>query len=109
MHSSYWRCFALAAVVCRLAAQTFEVASVKPAVPQPPERRAFTMLRGGPGTQDPDRITYTNATLMQLITRAWDLRSFQIFGPAWIENERYDITAKIPAGTNKEQFGVMLQ
>ncbi len=33
----------------------------------------------------------------------------QVLGPPWIDSERYDIVAKVPAGATKEQVNVMLQ
>jgi uncharacterized protein (TIGR03435 family) len=33
----------------------------------------------------------------------------QISGPGWIDREKYDIVAKVPPGTSKEQFQKMLQ
>lgn len=35
--------------------------------------------------------------------------SNQISGPDWLAIERYDIEAKVPAGTTPDQFGLMLQ
>ncbi|HYW48921.1 MAG TPA: TIGR03435 family protein [Bryobacteraceae bacterium] len=87
---------------------SFEVASVKPAAPQELGRMMMG-FRGGPGTPDPERLTCTNVTLKMLIQNAWDVRSFQISGPASLESEHYDITAKIPKGATKEQFQLMLQ
>ncbi len=65
--------------------------------------------RGGPGTPDPGRITWTNATLKTLLTIAYDVKNYQVNGPAWIDTERYDIVAKVPDGATKEQVNVMWQ
>lgn len=35
--------------------------------------------------------------------------SNQISGPDWLAIERYDIEAKVPAGTTPDQFSLMLQ
>ncbi len=40
---------------------------------------------------------------------AYDLETYQINGPAWMNSERYDIVAKVPAGATKEQVGAMWQ
>ncbi len=66
-------------------------------------------MRGGPGTADPDRIIFTSVTLLSVIVRAYDVKPYQATGPDWMSSERYDITAKIPAGTTKDQFHFMLQ
>jgi uncharacterized protein (TIGR03435 family) len=87
---------------------TFEVASVKPAVP-PANGRMFTMVRGGPGSPDPGQITYSNMAMKFLLTLAYDVKQYQVIGPDWLDSERYDIVAKVPAGTTKEQARVMLQ
>jgi uncharacterized protein (TIGR03435 family) len=86
----------------------FEVASVKPAAPQADGRR-FVGSQGGPGTADPGRVTYTNLALKSLITTAYDVKAYQVVGPGWLEMERFDIVAKIPAGATKEQVNQMLQ
>jgi len=90
------------------ASPQFEVASVKPAAPQA-GRGMMRGMRGGPGTPDPTRITYTNATLTMLLTMAYNVKRYQITAPAWFDSEGYDITAKIPEGTPMAQFRVMLQ
>jgi uncharacterized protein (TIGR03435 family) len=65
------------------------------------------MNRGGPGTSDPSQVTYTSITLKNLLTTAYGVKAFQISGPGWLETERYDVAAKIPPDTSKEQFGLM--
>jgi uncharacterized protein (TIGR03435 family) len=41
--------------------------------------------------------------------RAYDLKDYQIAGPAWMDSERYQIAAKIPAGADRPAMGRMLQ
>jgi uncharacterized protein (TIGR03435 family) len=83
---------------------SFEVASVKPV-------KAGTRigpLRGGPGTNSPGQLSGA-ATLKALLMRAYDLKDYQVAGPAWMDSERYEIAAKIPAGADKAQVSLMLQ
>jgi uncharacterized protein (TIGR03435 family) len=87
---------------------TFEVATVKPAAP-PDGGRIFVGGRGGPGSQDPTRITWNNSTLKTLLGIAYDVKPYQVSGPSWIDSERYDIAAKIPEGATKEQVNIMWQ
>jgi uncharacterized protein (TIGR03435 family) len=86
----------------------FEVASVKPAAP-PTEGRFRIGMSGGPGSADPGQLTYTNVTLKNVLMNAYGVKGYQISGPSWLDSERYDIAAKIPQGTTKEQFMLMLQ
>jgi uncharacterized protein (TIGR03435 family) len=98
---------------------TFEVASIKPADPKsaPVNRSANAQatLRGGPGTADPGRISYANVTLQTVLITAYGADCKvqedcdQVVGPAWLRSSRYDIDAKIPAGTTPDQFRIMLQ
>jgi uncharacterized protein (TIGR03435 family) len=89
--------------------QTFEVASVKPAVIPTARGVYFGPARGGPGTSDPEQITWSYATLMDMLMTAYDVKSFQINGPSWISSERYNVIAKVPEKTTKEQVLVMWQ
>ena len=92
---------------------TFEAASIKPAAPPLTfggDRVMFRFgRRGGPGTADPGRITWNNASLMDILIEAWDVKRFQVIGPDWLGTERFDIVAKVPAGATKEQVRVMWQ
>jgi uncharacterized protein (TIGR03435 family) len=87
---------------------TFEVASIKPAAPQA-MRRLQGSAEGGPGTPDPGRIRLTDMPLRVLIMRAYNLQSFQIAGPAWMDSQRFDIIAKVPDGATKEDARIMFQ
>jgi uncharacterized protein (TIGR03435 family) len=60
-------------------------------------------MRGGPGSADPERIAYANVMLTQLISIAWARDFDQISGPAWIESEKYDVTANVRPGATKQQ------
>ncbi len=88
-----------------VAPPAFEVATVRRANPQ----AVGGGLRGGPGTDDPGRIAYSNLPLLSLLVTAYHMRPFQIFGPDWLKTEKYDVAAKIPDGATETQFEMMLQ
>jgi len=95
-----------------LYSQTFDAASVKPAPPLKPDAQGRTILprpSGGPGTDDPARIRYPYMSLRMLLMTAYDVKTFQIAGPALLDTERFDISATMPPATTKEQFRTMLQ
>jgi uncharacterized protein (TIGR03435 family) len=83
----------------------FEVASVKIS----PSQTGRGSIRGGPGTADPGRTSFTNVSLFNVILRAYDLKAFQLSAPDWLSSERYDITAQVPSGASQEQCNRMLQ
>jgi uncharacterized protein (TIGR03435 family) len=66
-------------------------------------------MQGGPGTSDPSRISYTNLSLNNLISLAYDVGGDQVSGEPWLRTERYDLQATLPADATKEQSRVMLQ
>lgn len=82
---------------------SFEVASVKPAAPC----CAPGQWRGNrPGV---DRLDFQYTTLWYDITYAYGVKSYQVFGPGWLKDARYDIVAKGPAGTHRDQLPQMMQ
>jgi uncharacterized protein (TIGR03435 family) len=81
----------------------FEVASIKPAPLQAPGRVSTGM------SADDGMLRYTNASLSDVIGRAYGVQQNQISGPAWLETERFDISAKIPAGVAKDQIPQMFR
>lgn len=87
----------------------FEAASVKPSAPPDGKFMVFGNGRGGPGSNDPTRIRFTNTSLAQIVARAWDVKNYQVTAPDWLNQERFDIEAKIPEGATKEQVNIMLQ
>jgi uncharacterized protein (TIGR03435 family) len=88
--------------------KTFEVASVKLSGPRRP-LGLEGIIRGGPGSNDPERMLYPFLTLRVLLTLAYSVQPDQVSGPSWIDDTRYDIAAKVPPGVTKQQVNVMLQ
>lgn len=67
----------------------FDVATIKPSQP---EARGSSILVGRGGT---NLFTTTNTSLADLITFAYGMHARQLVNaPAWVESEKYDITAK---------------
>ena len=87
---------------------TFEVASIKPAAPQAMARLQGS-VDGGPGTPTPGRIRFTDMPLRVLIMRAYDVQSFQVSGPSWMDSQRFDVIAKVPDGATRQDARIMLQ
>jgi uncharacterized protein (TIGR03435 family) len=80
---------------------SFEAASVKVAAPTP---------GGGRASASGDTVAYNNTTLMNVLLRAFELKfSGQIAGPSWMFTERYDIVAKAPDNTPREQIPLLLR
>lgn len=112
-----WRGFALL-LVCPLAhgqsteskRLEFEAASLKRSAPPGNGPIRFGAPQGGPGTNDPGRITYTNATLSFLLTASYGLRRNQIVGvQQWMDSDMFDVAATVPHGATKEEANAMLQ
>jgi uncharacterized protein (TIGR03435 family) len=87
---------------------TFEVASVKRADPAA-QKPGSAIMRGGPGTADPERITFISTTLERLLMIAYGVQADQVAGPRWLPVERYAISANVPPGATKSQVQEMLQ
>ena len=81
----------------------FEVASVKPSEPQP-----MGMMKMMAST-DAGMARFSGLSLQDLIRRAYRVKDFQVEGPDWINNTRFDIVAKLPAGAKEDQVPEMLQ
>jgi uncharacterized protein (TIGR03435 family) len=84
----------------------FEVASIKPS---PDAAGMIVTCRGGPGSRDPGLWTCQYLTLSNLVANAWDLRFDELKAPAWTNDVRFHITAKLPSGATREQFREMQQ
>jgi len=96
-------------------ATEFEVVSVKrqmqtPIDPFQPERVVASLpgRTGGPGTRTPDRVRYSQFTLLGLIKEAYDLHPDQVVGPSWLREDHFTVEALLPPGTTKVAFRQML-
>jgi uncharacterized protein (TIGR03435 family) len=94
-------------------APAFEVASVKPSEPITPAMIASGKLHAGMKI-DGKRVDIGNFGMMQLICKAYDVKSYQVSGPSWLKavglsGQRFDIVANLPEGATKEQVPQMLQ
>ena len=87
---------------------SFEVVSIKPSAP-PNVGRFYVGTRGGPGTSDPGRMTFSYVTVARLISQAFDIYPFQLSCPDWLNTERFDVIAKVRDGATKEQIPILLQ
>jgi uncharacterized protein (TIGR03435 family) len=89
----------------------FEVASVKTAV-QPERGPVFCLVPCSPGerlTLVGQRVDIRFMSLHKVIYTAYRLKPYQVKGPDWIETQRFDIIAKIPANASADQIPEMLQ
>jgi uncharacterized protein (TIGR03435 family) len=82
----------------------FEVASVKAA----PERAGQAALIAM--DTDPAMVRYSNVSLKILIAMAYRFDSRLVQGgPAWLDEQPYDLTAKLPPGVSKDRVPEMLR
>jgi uncharacterized protein (TIGR03435 family) len=97
-------CLALAAACAgQIARPAFEVASIRPSAPPADGRLNGQVIRS------PGRISYSYASLQNLLAQAYRIKNFQISGPVWLDSEHFDIEAKLPAGATDDQLPAMLQ
>ena len=107
-------CLALTAIAAF--AQTkpaFEVASIKPAQPLDMAKMMAAVQNGQMpkigAHVDADRAEYTYLDLKSLISLAYAVKPYQITGPDWMANTRFDIIAKLPDKASKDDAPKMLQ
>ena len=91
----------------------FEVATVKPSPPLDMAKlreqiQAGKMPRFGPHVSA-SQAEYIYMPLRDLIANAFQVKTYQINGPAWLATERFDIVAKIPDGASKDDAPKMLE
>jgi uncharacterized protein (TIGR03435 family) len=87
----------------------FEVVSIKPSPPVEPNKGFSVGCNGGPETKDPALFRCQNMDLSNLLTRAYSIMRFQLTGPDWLREQRFDITAKLPEGATKDDLNLMIQ
>lgn len=84
------------------AAQEFEAATIKPSAPYGPQTRFG--VSGGAGT-----ITWSTTSLGILVSTAFEVPPDRIANLQTLPRTAYDVVAKLPAGTTKEQIPGMLR
>jgi uncharacterized protein (TIGR03435 family) len=84
----------------------FEVASVRASVSTGGQLASERERGWGNVT---GRVNLLHIPLRFVLLRVYNLRSYQLSGPAWLETEPFDILANVPAGTPKEQIPLMFQ
>jgi uncharacterized protein (TIGR03435 family) len=91
------------------ASPRFDVASVKPSPPRSPGRASMMNFRGGPGTRYPGRIDWQNISLANFLAVAYNVRSYQIAGPEWMDSAAFDVAATMSTDATTQEFHLMLQ
>jgi uncharacterized protein (TIGR03435 family) len=86
---------------------SFEVASLKPS--PPPRGPAPASCNGGPGSADPGLYICSNANLAFLVEVAFYLKSYQFPSADSLDRTKFEIAAKVPPATTREQLDQMLQ
>jgi uncharacterized protein (TIGR03435 family) len=88
----------------------FEVASVKPS---PPLSTIAAQAQSGKlnirMTIDGSRLELSFISLANMVCMAYKVKPHQISGPDWMSSQLFEIRAKLPEGSNREQIPEMMQ
>jgi len=88
----------------------FEVASIKPAAPDARPGRVAYALNGARINTNPGLLSIRSISLKDLIAAAYGLQAYQISGgPAWVDSDQFEITAKSTNPASREQLLLMLR
>jgi len=87
------------ALALAASSQTFEVASIKPALAQ---ARPSVKV-------DAARVDIAGLSLGDLIRTAYRLKQYELVCPDWMDALKFDVQAKIPEGGSRNQMPEMLQ
>jgi uncharacterized protein (TIGR03435 family) len=85
----------------------FEVATIKPSEPIGGMGGKIAIRIGV--RNDGAMVTYTGMTLKALVQNAYAVKDYQVTGAPWMDEQRFDISAKLPDGATKDQAPEMLQ
>jgi uncharacterized protein (TIGR03435 family) len=94
----------LAIAALTVQAQTFEVASIKLSGP-----KSVRGSDGGPGTKNPERYTFGQATLQDLLAIAYNVEYAQLSSKVPLDRDQFDFAVTISPGASKEQFRAMMR
>lgn len=91
----------------------FEVATIKPSQPMDLAKVAAALQAGGKmpigANIENLRAEYMYLDLKSLMSYAYGVKPYQITGPDWMGATHFDIVAKMPEGSKKEDAPKMLQ
>lgn len=90
----------LFSVLPAAAQPAFEVASIKPSSAD--GSHSGTHSNNG-------RISMDNLSIKQLILTAYNIQNHQYSGPAWLDDERYNIEAKADTKVDQKEMQAMMQ
>ena len=77
----------------------FDAASIRPTK----DRRDESMV------VNPGGIIYSRVSLNDCIEAAFGIKRYQISGPAWLESDRFDISARAEGNHSRDEIMTMLQ
>ncbi|HVW07275.1 MAG TPA: TIGR03435 family protein [Bryobacteraceae bacterium] len=100
--------FLVAAAAAPAQTFSFEVASIKQALPLSVEGIQAGRFHLGMDTNG-TRADYGFVSLADLIAYAYRVKCYQVAGPGWINETRWDIEATIPAGQPADRAPEMMQ
>jgi uncharacterized protein (TIGR03435 family) len=93
------------------AAPAFEVATIRPA---PPFTEILAQIQSGKAPRvgmvvDGTRVNMRFQSLADLIRIAYRVKAYQVTGPEWMSQQRFEIQGKIPEGVSEDKLPEMLQ
>jgi uncharacterized protein (TIGR03435 family) len=92
--------------VLALVAATFDVASIKPSRI---ERKGGENSRREHVAVSPTGVTMLNVSLSYCIQWAYSVKFYQVEGPDWVKQQRYEIVAKTEQPVSTADLRIMLQ
>jgi uncharacterized protein (TIGR03435 family) len=96
-------CLSCAAVAQPALTQpAFEVASIKPSNPTEGGVTAGLHIDGS-------QVRVAAMSFKDYLGMAYRVRAYQIIGPDWLAEQRFDLAATLPAGSSTAQFSDMMQ
>jgi uncharacterized protein (TIGR03435 family) len=95
----------IATVCAQSSKPEFEAAAISPL----PDAGPQFQIRGGPGSSDPELFDCAACSIGTLLRVAFDVQPFQISAPQWVATQTFQVRAKIPPNTTRDQFHAMLQ
>lgn len=80
----------------------FEVASIRPSTSDGNKVSVGLQLDGS-------QVHVVGLSLRDYIAMAYRVKDYQVAGPDWLPSARFDLSAKLPAGSSSDQIPEMLQ